>query len=137
MRIARQVKPLRFGASHLFSRKVSIIRTSHNIINERLIRTLFIIQQNFIRTKYFDRESDLLQYSQPLWIIQLESISMKFLLQHHHHTPRCSLVLTTTTRGGGCLLPKIFNGKGGQVTKTKKTDKKHQNARITTKTLRH
>ena len=67
------------------------------IINDRLIRTLFIIQQNFIRTKYFDRESDLLQYSQPLWIVQLENISMKLFLQHHHHTPRCSLVLTTTT----------------------------------------
>jgi hypothetical protein len=91
------------------------------IINERLIRTLFIIQQNFIRTKYFDRESDLLQYSQPLWIIQLESISMKFLLQHHHHAPpRCSLVLTTTTRGGGCLLPKIFNGNKAKIKKGKK-----------------
>jgi len=94
------------------------------IINERLIRTLFIIQQNFIRTKYFDREFDLLQYSQPLWIIQLESISMKFLLQHHHHAPCCSLVLTTTTRGGGCLLPKIFNGNKAKIKRRKENQRK-------------
>jgi len=53
------------------------------IINSILIRTLFIIQQNFIRTKYFDRESDLLQYSQSLWIIQLESMAMKLFLQYY------------------------------------------------------
>mmetsp|Transcript_45018 Transcript_45018/g.73775 ORF Transcript_45018/g.73775 Transcript_45018/m.73775 type:complete len:106 (-) Transcript_45018:144-461(-) len=49
-------------------------------VAQRLIKTIFTFQQIFIEHSIFRSESYLLQYPKLLWIIQLDSTSMKVYL---------------------------------------------------------